>query len=78
METPEIITWHALLCVRREILDAFWSRETSMVSGNFRRLGRDYFESVEALSMIRPVITMGTNEFRDIFCMRCEVLTLYA
>ena len=32
---------YTLLCTRQAILDAFWSEETSTVSGNFRRLRRD-------------------------------------
>ena len=43
---------YTLLCIKREILDAFWSRETSKVSGNFRILRREYFDSAEALSII--------------------------
>ena len=55
-----------MICIRREILDDFWSRETSTVSGNFRRLRRDYFDSVEALIIRIPVPIIGTDEVRDI------------
>ena len=36
-------------------MDAFWSRETSIFSDNFRRLRRDYVDSVKVLRIIRPV-----------------------
>ena len=45
---------YTLLCIRRAILDAFWSLENSTVLGNFRRIRRDYFDSVEALIIRRP------------------------
>ena len=38
---------YTLLCIRRAILNVFWSRETSTVLGNFSRLRRDYFDSDE-------------------------------
>ena len=56
---------YTLLCIRQVILDAFWSRETSMVLGNFRRLRRDYFDSAEALSIRIPVPIIGTDKVRD-------------
>ena len=65
-----------LLCIRQEILDDFWSRETSTVSGNFRRLRRDYFNSAEALRIRRPVFIIGTDEVREIVCMGCVLQTL--
>ena len=60
-------TWYnyTLLCIRRAILDDFWSRDTSTVSDNFRRLRRGYFDSVEALSIKILVPIIGTNEVRD-------------
>ena len=69
---------HTLLCIRREILDAFWSQETSTYSGNFRRLRRDYFDYVEALCIRRSVPIIGTNEFRDTVGMGCALQTLDA
>ena len=66
-----------LLCIRRAILDAFQSRETSTVLGNFRRLRKYYFDSVEALSTKRPVRIIGTNEVMDIVGMGCALQTLY-
>ena len=69
---------YTLLYIRQEILDAFWSRETSTVLGNFRRLIRYYFDSVEAIIIIIPVPIIGTNEIRDIVGMGCEIHTLDA
>ena len=64
---------YTLLYIRREILDAFFNRETSTDSGNFRRLKRDYFGSVEALSIKIPVHIIGTNEFKDKFGIGCTL-----
>ena len=69
---------YTLLCIRRKILDAFWSRETSTVSGNFRRLRRDYFDSVEALIIRIPVPITGTDGVRDVVGMVCALQTLDA
>ena len=67
---------YTLLCIRQEILDAFWIQETSTVSGNVRRLRREYFGSVEALSIRRPVPIIGTNKSKDRVGMGCEIQTL--
>ena len=67
---------YTLLCIRRVILYAFWSQETSTLSHNFRRLRRDYFDSVEALSIRRPVPKIGTDEVRGIFDMGCALQTI--
>ena len=64
---------YTLLCIKRAILNVFWSRETSTVSGNFSRLRRDYFDSAEALSIRRPVPIVGTNKVRDRVGMGCEI-----
>ena len=69
---------YTLICIRRPILDAFWSRDTSTVLGNFRRLRRDYFEYVKELSIRRPVPIIGTDEFRDIVGMICALQALVA
>ena len=50
---------YTLLCIRREILYDFWIRETRTVLGNFRRLRRNYFDSVEAIRIRRPVPIIG-------------------
>ena len=47
-----------------------------MVSGDFRRLRRDYFNSVEVLSTITPVPIIITNEVRDIVVMGYAIQTL--
>ena len=57
-------------------MDCFWSQETSTVSGNIRRLRREYFDSVKVLSMITPVPIIGTNEVRDIVGMLYELQNL--
>ena len=57
-------------------MDDFWSQETITVSGNFRRLRRDYFDSAEALIIKIPVTIIGTNKVRDIFGMGCEIQTM--
>ena len=36
-------------------MDAFWSQETSTVSGNFRRLRRYYFDSAKLVSIRIPL-----------------------
>ena len=69
---------YTLLCIRRAILDAFWSRDTSTVPGNFRRLRRYYFDSAEALSIRRPVHIINTDKVRDRVGMGCEIETLDA
>ena len=66
---------YTLLCIRRAILGAFWSQETSTVSGNVRRLIRDYFESVEALSIRISVPIIVTDKVRNIVGMGCEIQT---
>ena len=67
-----------LLCIRRSITGVFWSQETSTVSGNFRRLRRDYFESFEKFSIIITVPIIATDKVRDIVGMVCALQTLDA
>ena len=67
---------YTLLCIRREIFDAFWSQETSTVLVNFRRLRRDDFDSIEALSIRRPVPIIGTNKVSYRVFMGCTIQTL--
>ena len=59
-------------------MDAFWSQENSTVSGNFRRLKRDYFDSVEVLSIRIPVPIIVTNEVRVIVGIGCALQTMDA
>ena len=49
-----------------------------MVLGNFRRLRGKYFDSVDALSIRRPVHSIGTNEVKDIVGTGCAIQTLDA
>ena len=65
-----------LLAIRRGSLDAMWSRETSTVSGNFRRLQRDYNDSMEVFSIKKPMPVIGTNEVKDRVGMRITLMTL--
>ena len=44
--------------------------------GGFRRLRRDYFDSVETLSIRGPVPIIGTNEVKDVVDMGCVLQTL--
>ena len=67
-----------LLCIRRAVLDALWSRETSTVSGNFRRLQRDYHASKSTLSIAQPVPVIGTNKVKDRVGMSCALHTMMA
>ena len=46
------------------------------VLGYFRRLRRDYFDSVEVLSIRIPVPSIGTNEVRYRVGMLCAIQTL--
>ena len=65
-----------MLCIRQTILYDFWSQETSTVLRNFRRLRRNYFDSIEALSIRIIVNIIGTNEVRDIVGMGFALQTL--
>ena len=69
---------YTMLCIRRDIMDAFWSQETSTVLGNFRRLRRDYFESMGVFSIGRLVPIIGTHEVRYWVGMVCALQTLGA
>ena len=65
-----------ILCIRQAIMDYFWTRKTSTVSGNFRRIRRDYFDSMDALIIRRPVPIIGTNEVRYWVGMVCALQSL--
>ena len=67
-----------LLCIRRASLDAMWSRETSTVVGNARRLRRDYEDARSVLSVKRLVPTLGSDELKDRVGMGVAVMTLNA
>ena len=57
-------------------MGAFWSQETSTVSGSVRRLRRDYFDLLDALSIRIPVPIIGTDKVRDKVGMGCAIHTL--
>ena len=59
-------------------MDYFWSRETSTVLGNFRRVIGDYFDSAEALITRRPVPIIGINKVRDRVGMGYAIQTMDA
>ena len=65
-----------VLCTRKSIMDAFWSRKTSTVLGNFRRLRQYYFDSIKVLIIKRPVSIIGTPKVRDRVGMVCVIQTL--
>ena len=68
-----------LLCIRRAAsLDAIWSRETSTVVGNARRLRRDYEDAIVVLSVKRLVPTLGSDTLKDRVGMGVDVMTLNA
>ena len=69
---------YTLICIRQLILGAFRSQDTSTVSGNFRRLRRDYFDSAEALSIRITVPIIGTDKLRDRVGMGCAIQTMDA
>ena len=57
-------------------MDAFWSQDTRTVSGNGRRLRREYFDLVDVLSIIIPVPIIGTNKVRDRVVVGCVIQNL--
>ena len=67
-----------LLCIRQACLDAMWSQETIIASGNFQRLHRDYQVSGPVFSIRRPVPVIGTDKAKDRACMGCTLMTLNA
>ena len=54
-----------LLCIRRAILDAFWSRESSTVRSNLNRLKLDYQSAMGTFSMACPLPALGSDEVED-------------
>ena len=67
-----------LLCIRRAILDAFWSRETSTVRGNLNRLKLDYQSAMSTFSMACPLPTLGSDEVEDKVGMSGALIMLNA
>ena len=64
-----------MLCIRRAIIDAFGSQETSTVLGDFRRLRQDYFDPRGVLIIKITVPIIETNKVRDRFGMACVLQT---
>ena len=67
---------YLLLLIRRASLDAFWSRETSTVSGNFRRLQRDYFDITSKVHIRDLLPVLGSDKVEDRVGMKVVVTTL--
>ena len=59
-------------------MGAFWSQETSTVLVNVKRLRREYFNWLDALSIRIPVPIIGTDKVRDRVGMGCAIQTLDA
>jgi len=54
------------LVIRRALLDAFWSRERSTVTGNLSRLLLDYRSGMNVLSIGRcPLPVLGSDKEVD-------------
>ena len=64
--------------LKNKLKDGLWSRETSTVSGNFRRLRRDYYASDATVSIKNPVPTIGENTVKDRVGMGCSLHTMVA
>ncbi|KAL7468881.1 hypothetical protein ACHAXS_009127 [Conticribra weissflogii] len=67
---------YTLLCIRRAILDAFWSRETSTVSANLKRLTLDYEASRPLFSVADPLPWLGNGKLEDRVGMTAALYTL--
>ena len=67
-----------LLCIRRAILDTFWSRETSTVRGNLSRLKLDYQSAMSSFSMACPLPALGSDEVEDKVGMSGALIMLNA
>jgi len=69
---------YTLVCIRRANLDAFWSRESSTVEGNLRRLRLDYNDASSALSVLNPLPTLGNPTMKDRVGMGMAIYTLHS
>ena len=69
---------YTLLAIRRASLDAFWSRETSTVTGNLSRLIKDYTASMNAYSMMCPLPVLGNPKLEDRVGMSVALMMLEA
>ena len=68
---------YTLICIRRANLDAFWSRESSTVEGNLRRMRIDYADASLALSVLTPLPTLGNPFMKDRVGMAMAIYTLH-
>jgi len=70
---------YTLLVIRRALLDAFWSRERSTVTGNLSRLILDYKSGMSVLSLAKsPLPVLGSDEVEDRVGMGSTTLMLHA
>ena len=56
---------YTLICIRRALLDAFWSRAASTVESNMRRLALDYTMGSAVLSVAQPLPRLGNPNIED-------------
>jgi len=69
---------YTLVCIRRANLDAFWSRESSTVEGNLRRMRLDYTDASAALSVMNPLPRLGNSAMVDRVGMGMAIYTLHS
>ena len=69
---------YTLMFICRAHFDAFWSRDTSTVTGNFGRLQKDCCDALSDLSIKHPVPVLGRNKLMDRVGMTCALITLNA
>ena len=54
-----------LLCIRRACLDAFWSRESSIVLGNLSRFKLEYFSALAVFIMKYQLSVFDSEQVED-------------
>ena len=69
---------NTLVAIRRATLDAMWSREESVVKGNFNRMRRDLEGAAKNLSVGNIFPAMGNPELEDKKGMGLAVIMLEA
>ena len=65
-----------LIIRRRGSLDAMWSRNASTVFGNFRRMQRDYNDSIDVFSIKKFMPVIESNEVKHRVGMGITLITL--
>ena len=69
---------NTLTAIRRANLDAFWSRETSTVTGNLQRMRRDFLETMTTMSIAGLMPERGNPLLHDRIGMKAAIATLVA